>query len=341
MSYPLPRKKVLSFASDVKTVCVIEELDPFLEEQIRALGIRTYGKGILPWVGELKPEIIREKFWEVGCWVSSSRQQEIASGSERRKKKEEIAANLLLRPSVLCPGCPHRGVFFALKKLKLTTFGDIGCYTLAALPPLESMDTCVCMGAGMGSALGFEKASVEHKGKVVAVIGDSTFIHSGITPLIDIVYNKGCSTVIILDNQTTAMTGRQDHPGTGMTLKHEKTKPLDFVKLGEAVGVNSVVVIDPYDLSHTEQIIKEEVEKDSPSLIISSRPCLFVQKPHMELLEIDLEECAGCGLCLKLGCSALLKTGDKVKIDAALCVGCGLCAEVCNLGAIKRVGEEG
>ncbi len=340
ITYPLPKKVVLSFASDVKTVCVIEELDPFFEEQIRALGVETYGKEILPCVGELKPEILRDKFWEVGCWVAGLHHKKTTSVSEMRKRKEEITANLPLRPPVLCPGCPHRGVFFALKQLKLIVPGDIGCYTLAALPPLETIDTCICMGAGVSTALGFENASEKYKGKVVAVIGDSTFIHSGITPLIDIVYNKGCSTVIILDNRTTAMTGRQDHPGTGVTLKGEKTKALDFVRLGKAVGIDSVVVIDPYDLDETKKRIKEEVEKDEPSLIIASRPCLLIEKPSGELLEIDLEECVDCGLCLKLGCPAISKTDEKVKIDSLLCTGCKLCLKVCNLGAIKRVGEK-
>lgn len=340
MSYPLPKKMILSFASGVKKVCVVEELDPFLEEQVRALGVEMCATEILPRVGELTPEIIRQKFWEIGCFLKEPKSATTTSKNEKRKHKERIASHLPARPPVLCPGCPHRGVFFALRQLRATVFGDIGCYTLAALPPLEIMDTCVCMGAGVGGALGFEKASTGPKGRVVAVIGDSTFVHSGITPLIDIVYNKGCSTVIILDNRTTAMTGRQDHPGTGVTLKGEKTKALDFVKLAEAVGVNSVAVVDPYDLDETRKTIKAELEKEEPSLIVSSRPCLLVQKLSGEMLEIDLEECVDCGLCLRLGCPALLKTADKVKIDNTLCVGCELCVQVCNLGAVKKAGEQ-
>jgi len=340
MSYPLPEGKILSFASDVKTVCVIEELDPFLEEQIRALGVETYGMSILPHTGELEPGIIKEKLWEVGCWMAKGVSESDVSNKEVMTKREEMAIGIPLRPPVLCPGCPHRGIFYALKRLKLTVFGDIGCYTLAALPPLEAMDTCVCMGAGVGGALGFEKASSEHKGKTVAVIGDSTFVHSGINPLIDIVYNKGTSTVIILDNRTTAMTGRQEHPGTGVTLKGEKTRALDFARLGEAIGIKSVVIVDPYNLEETKSKIKEEVGKEEPSLIISSRPCLLVEKQQGPLIKIDTEECAGCGLCLNLGCPALSKDGELVKIDTALCTGCKLCAEVCNLEAVKEVGEE-
>jgi len=336
----LPRRKILSFAEEVKSVCVIEELDPFLEGQIKAMGVHIYGKAMLPHTGELGPGIIRRKLWEVGCWVTGLNQKETHPDIELEEKKKRITQNLPLRPPVLCPGCPHRGVFYVLKKLKLTAFGDIGCYTLAALPPLEAMDTCVCMGAGVGGVLGFEKASVEHRGKAVAVIGDSTFVHSGITPLIDIVYNKGCSTVIILDNRTTAMTGQQDHPGTGITLKGEKTKALDFISLGKAVGVGSVVMIDPYDLEETERVIKEEVAREASSLIISNRPCVLVEKFSGPQLRIDEEECVDCGLCLRLGCPALSKITDGVQIDSVMCVGCELCVEVCNLGAVKKEGAE-
>jgi len=337
MTYPLPRDMILSFASDIKTVYVIEELDPFLEEQIRAMGIKTFGKEVLPRVGELKPEILRDKLWEAGCWVAGERHKK-ASVDEAKNRKKEIAANLPLRPPVLCPGCPHRGVFYALKQLRLIVPGDIGCYTLAALPPLEAMDTCICMGAGIGTALGFEKASEKYKGRIAAVIGDSTFIHSGITPLIDIVYNKGCSTVIILDNRTTAMTGRQDHPGTGVTLKGKKTKTLDFAKLAKAIGIESVVEVDPYDLDETKKRIKEEVEKAEPSLIISSRPCLLVEKFSGPVLEVDLASCVDCGLCLRLACPAISKADEKIEIDPLLCTGCELCVKVCNLEAIKRTG---
>jgi indolepyruvate ferredoxin oxidoreductase alpha subunit len=235
---------------------------------------------------------------------------------------------------VLCPGCPHRGIFYILNKLKLTVMGDIGCYTLSVLPPLQAMDTCLCMGAGVGQVLGFEKAAAENKGKAVAVIGDSTFVHSGITPLIDIVYNKGSSTVIILDNRTTAMTGRQPHPGTGMTLKGEKTTALDFKKLAKAIGVKSVRTVDPFDLDLVQKVISEEVGKDEPSLIISERPCVLIEKVTAAPLRIDLTACTGCLVCLKLGCPALSRQGKKVAIDSLLCNGCGLCVQVCKFDAI-------
>ncbi len=276
----------------------------------------------------------------MGCWVSGLKGGTDRKDEALKERKQAVAANLPLRPPVLCPGCPHRGVFYIIRKLKLTAFGDIGCYTLAALPPLQAMDTCVCMGAGVGGALGFEKASPEYRGQVVAVIGDSTFVHSGITPLVDIVYNKGCSTVIMLDNRTTAMTGRQEHPGTGVTLKGEKTKPLDFVGLGKALGVESVVVIDPYDLDQTERVLGEEVQRKAPSLIIANRPCVLVRRMSGPELLIDEEDCVDCGLCLRLACPALSKIEDGVQIDKAACVGCELCIEVCNLGAVKKVGVD-
>lgn len=322
MSYPLPVKLIDSFARQVKRFYVIEELEPYLEEQIKALGFSPIGKERVPRNGELNPDIIK-RAWQL-----------------QRNPVIDVSLDLPPRPPVLCPGCPHRSIFFVLRKLKLIATGDIGCYTLAAIPPLEAMDTCLCMGAGVSAAHGFEKASSEYKGKVVAVIGDSTFVHSGITPLIDIVYNQGASTVIILDNRTTAMTGRQDHPATGITLKGDKVKALSFTELAKAVGVDSVTVIDPYNLEETEKVIEEEIAKDEPSVIVARRACCLIevtQRPPFKIIET---KCVNCDRCLKLGCPAIFKEGEKVKIDAFWCNGCSICYQICKLEAVERAGEE-
>ncbi|MCK5381020.1 MAG: 4Fe-4S binding protein, partial [Candidatus Latescibacteria bacterium] len=247
----------------------------------------------------------------------------------------EPAASLPARPPVLCAGCGHRGLFYVLKKLKLTVTGDIGCYTLSALPPLSAMDTCICMGASIGTAIGMEKAlGAEHSKKTVAVIGDSTFVHSGITGLVDAVYNRSNVTVIILDNRTTAMTGHQDHPGTGKTLSGDPTVELDFEKLAQAVGVKHIQVVDPYDLKETERVVREEAEREAPSVIIARHACVLLTRERHSALRIDPELCVQCGICLRLGCPAISKEGDQVRITPELCTGCGMCAEVCPKEAI-------
>lgn len=336
MTYPLPETLIRSFAYKVKTLYVIEELEPFLEEQLKAMGIAACGKEIVPRFGELNPTILKDAFKSV---LPSLKTRE-KDKEKKSQTKEPALEDLPVRPPVMCPGCPHRGIFYVLSKLKLTVMGDIGCYTLSALPPLQAMDTCLCMGAGVGQALGFEKASEENKGKAVAVIGDSTFVHSGITPLIDIVYNQGSSTVIILDNRTTAMTGCQDHPGTGVTLKGKKTITLDFQRLAKAIGVKSVRKVDPVKLSSVEKAIKEEVEKDGPSLIISERPCVLIEKLKRTPCGVDPVSCTGCLVCLKLGCPAISKADKQAVIDAFICNGCGLCLQVCSFKAIGKRGEK-
>jgi len=239
----------------------------------------------------------------------------------------------------MCPGCPHRGVFYILNQLKMTVMGDIGCYTLGALPPLEAMDTCVCMGASVGSALGFEKAHPEMHGKVVSVIGDSTFLHSGITGLLDIAYNKGTTTTIILDNSTTAMTGHQDHPATGRTLAKEPTGQVDMVALVKALGIPRVVVADPFDLDNLKKIIKEEAGADEPSVIIVKRPCALLLKERTAPFTVDTDACINCKKCMKLGCPALTAGEGSVSVNTALCTGCGLCIQLCPSGAFKKEGE--
>jgi indolepyruvate ferredoxin oxidoreductase alpha subunit len=239
---------------------------------------------------------------------------------------------------VLCPGCPHRSVFYVLKRLKLTVCGDIGCYTLGALPPLEAMDTCVCMGASIGVAHGMNKArGVSFAQKTVAVIGDSTFLHSGITGLIDVVYNKGDTTVLILDNSITGMTGHQQNPATGYTIRGEETHCVDLEALCRAVGVPSVRIVDPFDIEALETSVREETQRPGPSVIIVRRPCALISsyKPESEVW-IDPAVCSRCKMCMGISCAAISDKDGRMEINAALCARCGLCARICKFGAIKK-----
>jgi len=322
MINPLPKQLIEFFAAKVDKLYVIEELEPVIEEQIKSWGICAVGKEIFPAQGELSANIIAEK---------------ILGETPGVKSPQSIPS----RPPVMCPGCPHRGVFYVIKKLGLHATGDIGCYTLGALPPLQAIDTCVCMGASIGMAHGMEKARGREFGrKLVAVIGDSTFIHSGITGLIDVIYNQGNSTVVILDNSTTGMTGHQDHPGTGRTIKGKDVPPLDLVKLIEAIGVKHISVVDPFDLGRTESVLREEVTRDEPSVIIMQRPCALLDKSIEFPAKIDPDLCRKCNMCLRLGCPAIQKKDDVIGINQALCNGCGLCINVCRFNAIRRTGEE-
>ena len=241
----------------------------------------------------------------------------------------------------MCPGCPHRGTFHVLKKLKLTVTGDIGCYTLGALPPSQSMDTCICMGASVGMAHGMEKARGREFGKkTVAVLGDSTFIHSGITGLIDIVYNKGYSTVIILDNSITGMTGHQHNPATGFTIRGEPTKQVDLELLAKAVGVDRVRIADPFDIKGFEKVVREEIEADEPSVIIAQRPCALLKQVRYEGPQRINDNCRKCRNCMRIGCPAIVDKGGAIVIDGAQCVGCRLCSNVCAFGAIEKAGDK-
>lgn len=317
MTYPLPRKLITDFANQVERVIVVEELDPFIEEHLKMWGLPVEGKEYIPAIGELNAEIIRDALVE----------------KEQEMPVEDIELpNLPGRPPMLCAGCPHRGVFYALRRLKLVVAGDIGCYTLGVLPPLEAMDTCVCMGASIGNAEGIQKAT--GRKDVVAVIGDSTFVHSGITPLINTVYNRDATTTIILDNRTTAMTGRQDHPATGKTLQGFDTNRLNIEKLVRAVGVEHVKVIDPYNLDEVKTAIKEYIDKDEPAVIISERPCLLIEKTGLPPLMVSADKCQGCKACLRLGCPALSWADERAVIDTAACVGCTVCAQLCKDDAI-------
>jgi len=318
--YPLPEKLIKDFAARCKKVYVIEELDPFFEEYIKSLGIEVIGKEKFTLLGEYTPSMIKK----------------VVLGEESAEF-DTIEEAIPPRPPVLCPGCPHRGTFYVLKKLGLTVSGDIGCYTLGAVPPLASVDTTVCMGASISGAHGMAKArGEEFNKKLVAVIGDSTFIHSGITGLIDIVYNKGNNTVIILDNSITGMTGHQDNPTTGFTIRKEPTKQVDLLALCKAIGIDRVVVADPFDVKNFEKVVKEETNADEPSVIIAQRPCALLKTVKFSGKCKISDNCKNCRLCMKLGCPAISVKDDKVVIDATQCNGCGLCMNVCPFGAIEK-----
>lgn len=315
MVYPLPLDTIREFAKNVDKLIVAEELEPFIENQLKANGIPCEGKSIFGLQGELSTATVRRKL----------------SGKE--ENEEEAGENVPSRPPVLCAGCPHRGVFYVLNKLKLKVTGDIGCYTLGAAAPLSAIDTVVCMGASVSMSHGFDKAFGTAK-DTVAVIGDSTFIHSGITGIINSVYNKGSSTVIILDNSITGMTGHQDNPATGKTLKGEPTYQLDLENLVRACGVKNVRIVDAYDLSSVETAIREETAREEVSVIIAKRPCFLILKNGAKpALRID--GCKNCKMCLKIGCPAIEYVGGKVRINPTLCVGCGVCKQLCKFGAIK------
>ncbi len=324
MVYPLPAQLIEDFTAQVEQLYIIEELEPFIEDQVKKMGIKAVGKECLPVMGELSAQLIREKV--------------LGQPSGQNSKLDE---NIPVRPPVMCPGCPHRGMYYVLRKLKLTVSGDIGCYTLGALPPTESMDTCICMGASVSAAHGMEMARGKEFGKkTVAVIGDSTFIHSGITGLIDIVYNKGNSTVIILDNSITGMTGHQHNPTTGFTIKGEQTKQVDLALLAKAVGVERVRIADPFNIKEFEQAVKEETNAEEPSVIISQRPCALLKNVKFEgSLRINSAKCKKCKMCMKMGCPSIVDLGDRLEINEALCVGCTLCTKVCNFDAIEKAGE--
>ena len=323
MVYPLSEKLIKDFAKTVEEIYIIEELDPFIEEYVKSLGISVKGKEVFSLLGEYSQTLIKK----------------VILG----EKVENLSTDKVLpkRPPVMCAGCPHRGTFYTLKKLGVTVSGDIGCYTLGAVAPLSSVDTTICMGASISAAHGMVKArGKDFSKKLVAVIGDSTFIHSGVTGLIDIVYNKNNNTVIILDNSITGMTGHQENPTTGLTIRNEPTKQVDLVALCKAVGVSRVRVEDPFDVKGFEKAVKEELSVDEPSVIIARRPCALLKGVKYDgKFTVNNEKCRSCKMCMRLGCPAITFVDGKAKIDATQCNGCGLCANVCPFGAIER-GDE-
>lgn len=315
--YPLPVKLIQGFSHHCDKVYVLEQLDPFLEEYCKSIGVQVVGKDAFTLQGEYSQRLIRK----------------VVLGEEAPTVSLDMA--IPPRPPVLCAGCPHRGLFFALKRLKVTVCGDIGCYTLGASAPLGMIDTCICMGASISSLHGRNKANPENEKKSVAVIGDSTFIHSGITSLIDIAYNHSNSTVIVLDNSITGMTGHQENPTTGKNIYGDPATAVNLEALAHAIGINRVQVVDPYQLKECEDVIREELAAEEPSLVISRRPCALLKYvKHNPPMKVDTDKCVGCKMCQKIGCPALSIRDKKSCIDFTQCVGCGVCTQLCKFGAI-------
>jgi indolepyruvate ferredoxin oxidoreductase alpha subunit len=338
LTNPLPEKMIRDFARSVPRLFIVEELDPYLEEQIKAMGIAVEGKAFFPEIGELTPDIIRRGLAKAG----------VLPAAERVLPHAPVEG-LTPRPPAMCPGCPHLGMFLALGKIKdVTVTGDIGCYTLGALPPVNAMDTCICMGASIGAALGLDKARGSGR-NIVGVIGDSTFLHSGITGLLDAVYNKSTITVIISNNHITAMTGGQEHAGTGRSIREEPAPAVNLATLCRSLGVEHV--FEAYATQHKEflQLLKREAEADHLSVIITSNPCvLYPRKVHRPKYHVEPEICIGCGACRRTACPALTKSADqtpkghfKTHLDGELCTGCGLCASVCPVSAIQLLEKGG
>lgn len=319
MINPLPDKLILDFAEKVKKLVIIEELDPIIENHCKQLGLEVTGKDVFPMEGEFSQNLVAQK---LGLDIPEFKGLDEA---------------LPVRPPVMCAGCPHRGMFYTLKKNKCTVLGDIGCYTLGAVAPLAAMDVTLCMGASISSIHGFNKAlGEESQGKTVAVIGDSTFMHSGMTGLANIAYNQSNSTVIILDNSITGMTGHQQNPTTGYNIKGDPAGKINLEALCRAMGFNRVRVVDPYDLAACDQAIKEELAVDEPSVIISRRPCALLKYvKHNKPLKVAEDNCVGCKSCMKLGCPAISIKNKKAVIDTTLCVGCGVCQQMCKFDALQ------
>lgn len=316
---PLPVELIKDFCAKYKKVYVIEELDDIIETHCKKLGLEVIGKELFGYIGEFSQALIAEKL--LGVKAESS----------------AFDGNVPVRPPVMCAGCPHRGLFYCLSKNKITVSGDIGCYTLGASAPLAAMDTTICMGASISALHGFNKARGEEAEKsTVAVIGDSTFMHSGMTGLVNIAYNNTNSTVIILDNSITGMTGHQQNPTTGKNLKGDPAAAVNLEELCKAIGIKRVRVVDPYNLAETEAAIKEELAAPEASVIISRRPCALLKYvKHKPALKVVNDKCKGCKACLKLGCPAISVRDGKAVIDRTQCVGCGICTEVCKFGAIE------
>jgi indolepyruvate ferredoxin oxidoreductase alpha subunit len=335
-THPLPFEKIKDFSSKVKTLYVIEELEPYIEDQLKALGIECVGKSKIPNIGELNPDIVAKTL--------------LSKENKTIENLDVLKSEVISRPPTLCAGCPHRGLFYALSKKKnVMVTGDIGCYTLGSAEPLNAMDTCICMGASISSGHGAQKAfnvnNVDKK--VVSVIGDSTFFHTGINSLVDVAYNKGNSVSIILDNRITGMTGHQQNPGTGYTLMGEDANMIDIPKLCEVIGIKNVQVINPLNLKETDEALNNALSSSEPSVIVTQWPCVLKKMTEHDKRSFDLapktfsvaeDKCKSCKMCLKCGCPAISFEG-KSKIDQNSCVGCSVCEQICPFDAIERVGE--
>ena len=325
MAWPLPEKLIRDFAASVTLLTVVEELDPIIENYCRSLGLALVGKDVFPLEGEFSQNLVAEK---LGFPVHTGK---------------VIDDPIPPRPPVMCAGCPHRGLFYILNKNKITVLGDIGCYTLGAVAPLAAMDMTLCMGASISAVHGFNKArGAESESKTVAVIGDSTFMHSGMTGLANIAYNQSNSTVIILDNSITGMTGHQQNPTTGYSIKGDPAGKIDLEPLCRSLGFNRVRVVDPYDLKACDTAVKEELAAPEPSVIISRRPCVLLKHVKTEPpLAVDPAKCVGCRSCMRIGCPAIAIKGGKAHVDATLCVGCGVCEQLCGVKAFQGGKKEG
>ncbi len=321
MVNPLPADMIRKFAEGLEKLIVVEELDPIIETFVRGLGLKCeiHGKDMFPICGEFSQNLVAASF-----------------GKNVPAGKKLDGVQIPVRPPIMCAGCPHRGMFYALNKLKVTVFGDIGCYTLGSVAPLSAMDVTLCMGASFSGLHGWNKAGgAENEKKSVAVIGDSTFMHSGMTGLATIAYNQSNSTVIVLDNSITGMTGHQQNPTTGKNLYGDPAGRVDLEALARAMGINRVRIVDPYNIAECEAAVREELEVAEPSLIISRRPCALLKEvKHNPPLVVDQDKCKSCKMCMKIGCPAISMKGGKAKIDATLCVGCGVCSQMCKFGAL-------
>ena len=322
MIWPLPVQKIKDFAKSVEKLVIVEELDSFIETHCKELGLACVGKEKFSCIGEFSQNLVAEKLGvDTACGT----------------KLDTAIPN---RPPVMCAGCPHRGLFYTLAKNKVTALGDIGCYTLGAVPPLAALDTTICMGASISGMHGFAKAGGTEGKKIVAVIGDSTFMHSGMTGLVNMAYNESCGTVIIVDNSITGMTGHQQNPTTGFNLKGDPAAKIDLETLCKAIGIRRVRVVDPYDLAACDAAIKEETAVNEPSVIISRRPCALLKYvKHKKPIIADSDKCVGCKACMKIGCPAISIVDGKAKIDNTLCTGCGVCAQLCKLDALQAAKE--
>ncbi|KUO70550.1 MAG: indolepyruvate ferredoxin oxidoreductase subunit alpha [Clostridia bacterium BRH_c25] len=325
-TYPLPMDLIKDFASKFETVYVIEELEPYMEEQMKAAGISCIGKELIPNLYELNPDVVAKALLN------------------KESETKTLDAKVVARPPVLCPGCPHRGFFYTMSKKKNTVItSDIGCYTLGGMAPLNSVDTCICMGAGFSAGMGMAKA-FEVTGsdkKVFGVLGDSTFFHSGITGAIDIIYNKGKMVPVVLDNRITGMTGHQQNPGTGRTLMGEDAIEIDPVEVLKAIGYKTVKVVDPCDLKAMGETVEEAESSKEPYAIVTKRPCVLIKTlpPFKTKCTVVKEKCKKCKMCLKVGCPAVFFKDGTSYIDQSMCVGCEVCMQVCKFDAIEKVGE--
>ena len=332
MVNPLPVELIKKFAAGCETVVVVEELDPIIENHCKVIGINVHGKDILPICGEFSQNLIVKCFKESGIASLTDAVKDYSA-----ETKFKLAENVPVRPPVMCAGCPHRGMFYALSKNKITVLGDIGCYTLGSAAPLNAMEMTLCMGASVSSLHGFNKAlKAESEGKTVAVIGDSTFMHSGMTSLATIAYNQSNSTVIIVDNSITGMTGHQQNPTTGKNLYGDPAGRVNLEALVKSMGINRVRVVDPYNIEQCEQALKEELAANEPSVIISRRPCALLKEvKHPGPISVNPDKCKSCKSCMKIGCPAISMKDGKAKVDDTLCVGCKVCTQMCKFDAFN------